>query len=143
MSYHHQDDVMGFCGDYRHPWGCQDDPNPDEQTDPKEDGVAILNRAIRELAAMLSTPEAEALHRANCAAFGIRYRPKERNGEWATYSRDYLGQHSPLTNADIDRDRGDQIVGQLEAAMDECVWDRGEVCRDDACHLTCRHGFAV
>lgn len=32
-SYHHQDDVVGFCGDYRHPWGCQDDPEPDEQTD--------------------------------------------------------------------------------------------------------------
>lgn len=39
---------------------------------------------------------------------------KWRNGEWATYSRDYLRQHSPLTDYDIDRDRGDQIVGQLE-----------------------------
>ena len=25
MNYHHQDDVIGFCGDYRHPWGCIDD----------------------------------------------------------------------------------------------------------------------
>jgi hypothetical protein len=25
MSYHKQDDVIGFCGDYRHPWGCQDE----------------------------------------------------------------------------------------------------------------------
>lgn len=24
-TYHHQDDVIGFCPDYRHPWGCQDD----------------------------------------------------------------------------------------------------------------------
>jgi hypothetical protein len=23
-SYHEQDDVIGFCGDYRHPYGCQD-----------------------------------------------------------------------------------------------------------------------
>lgn len=22
--YHYQDDVVGFCGDFRHPWGCQD-----------------------------------------------------------------------------------------------------------------------
>ncbi|WP_156753000.1 hypothetical protein [Mycobacterium sp. 1245801.1] len=39
---------------------------------------------------------------------------KTRDGEWVTYSRDYLGQHSPLGDGDIDRDRGDQIVGQLE-----------------------------
>jgi len=24
-SYHDQDDVIGFCPDMRHPWGCQDD----------------------------------------------------------------------------------------------------------------------
>lgn len=24
-TYHNQEDVIGFCGDYRHPWGCQDD----------------------------------------------------------------------------------------------------------------------
>lgn len=29
MSYHHQDDVIGFCGDYRHPHGCQDADWPD------------------------------------------------------------------------------------------------------------------
>jgi hypothetical protein len=26
--YHLQDDVIGFCGDFRHPWGCQDDEMP-------------------------------------------------------------------------------------------------------------------
>jgi hypothetical protein len=24
MRYHDQDDVIGFCGDYRHPYGCED-----------------------------------------------------------------------------------------------------------------------
>jgi hypothetical protein len=24
-TYHHQEDVIGFCGDMRHPWGCQDE----------------------------------------------------------------------------------------------------------------------
>lgn len=28
MSYHHQDDVIGFCGDMRHPYGCQDGYEP-------------------------------------------------------------------------------------------------------------------
>lgn len=23
--YHHQEDVIGFCGDMRHPYGCLDD----------------------------------------------------------------------------------------------------------------------
>lgn len=39
---------------------------------------------------------------------------KERNGEWTTYSRDDARRYPPLTNHDIDRDRGDQIVGVLE-----------------------------
>jgi hypothetical protein len=37
----------------------------------KLDGIALLNRALRAAAAMLTTPEAEFLHRWNCAAFGI------------------------------------------------------------------------
>lgn len=31
MTYHHQEDVVGFCADYRHPWGCLDDDD-DENT---------------------------------------------------------------------------------------------------------------
>lgn len=27
-TYHDQEDVIGFCADYRHPWGCQDDVSP-------------------------------------------------------------------------------------------------------------------
>lgn len=36
---------------------------------------------------------------------------KATDGEWVTYSRD---RYEPLRDLDIDRDRGDQIVGQLE-----------------------------
>jgi hypothetical protein len=25
QNYHDQDDVIGFCGDFRHPYGCRDD----------------------------------------------------------------------------------------------------------------------
>lgn len=34
MAYHHQDDVIGFCGDYQHPHGCIDatDVSAKEQT---------------------------------------------------------------------------------------------------------------
>jgi hypothetical protein len=37
---------------------------------------------------------------------------KTANG-WVTYSRDDVRHYPPLTNHDIDQDRGDQIVGQL------------------------------
>jgi hypothetical protein len=34
--YHHQEDVVGFCGDYRHPWGCLDDNDDDAVGTPME-----------------------------------------------------------------------------------------------------------
>jgi hypothetical protein len=37
---------------------------------------------------------------------------KTKDGEWIVYSRD---RYEPLRDSDIDRDRGDQIVGMLEA----------------------------
>lgn len=37
---------------------------------------------------------------------------KTRDSEWVTYSRD-VG-YPPLRDPDIDGDRGDQLVGQLE-----------------------------
>lgn len=36
---------------------------------------------------------------------------KTRDGEWMVYSRD---RYEPLRDSDIDRDRGDQIVGLLD-----------------------------
>lgn len=48
---------------------------------------------------------------------------KERNGEWATYSHDHPGHYGPLTNADIDRDIGDQIVGRLNQGDAQCSSD--------------------
>ena len=35
-------------------------------------------------------------------------------GRWATYSRDRLPFAEPLSNRDIDGDRGDQIVGVIQ-----------------------------
>jgi hypothetical protein len=32
MRYHDQDDVIGFCGDYRHPYGCEDATEVEVQT---------------------------------------------------------------------------------------------------------------
>lgn len=39
---------------------------------------------------------------------------KVRGNEWVTYSRDRLPFADPLRDRDIDGDRGDQIVGQIE-----------------------------
>jgi hypothetical protein len=41
MSYHDQDDVIGFCGDMRHPYGCQDECANCGQT--IRDGQAVVD----------------------------------------------------------------------------------------------------
>lgn len=41
---------------------------------------------------------------------------KKKDGAWETYSRD---RYEPLRDFDIDHDRGDQIVGQLDSKGDQ------------------------
>jgi hypothetical protein len=45
-----------------------------------EEGIALLNRAIREGAAILDTPEARLLHLWNCAAFGVECQCADHGG---------------------------------------------------------------
>lgn len=44
---------------------------------------------------------------------------KTKPGEWVTYSRDRLPFAEPLNDRDIDGDRGDQLVGELELPVSD------------------------
>jgi hypothetical protein len=78
-----------------------------------------IRPVLRYMDAGVSAQRWDVEHSARDAPIGIvlydddddLFTVKTKDGEWVVYSRD---RYEPLRDADIDGDRGDQIVGQLE-----------------------------